>query len=201
MSTAAGAAARLIKAKHREIAVRYRHGKKSISMAAIRCAEINRLLNSRYGAVLPDDDAGKDDASIMVHHLAQISGDQRARIAAWIALRAPWMHAADTESLIAAAIAKPLRWRADKLAVRLNLTAADRARLGIKTIGACDMTKAEREAARKARKRQAKREGRRAKGVKPRAEYEQQSISRTKPWEAEGISRPQWYRRQRQANQ
>lgn len=29
----------------------------------------------------------------------------------------------------------------------------------------------------------------------PRAEYESQSLSRRRPWEAEGISRATWYRR------
>jgi hypothetical protein len=191
--------ARLKKAKHREIAIRYRNGKKPVSMAALRVADIARLFADRYGAGLPDDDAGRDDVRIMVHHLALMSGDQVKRITSWIASRAPWMAPDAAQHLIEQAIAKPLRWRADKLAVRLNLTAADRSRLGIKTIGACDLTKAEREAARKARKRQTERKGRRAKGVKPRAEYLATSAERAKPWLAEGISRRTWYRRQRAA--
>jgi hypothetical protein len=192
-----GVDARLIKAKHHEIAIRYRQGaKKPVSMAALRCAELNRLWTDRYGAVLPDDDAGKDDARIMAHHLALISGDQRARVKSWAKLWTPWMSAQETDDLINAVIAKPLRWRADKLATRLNLREADRARLGIKTIGAVDMTKAEREAAWKARKRQAKRERRRKQGAKPRAEYLAASAERAKPWEEEGISRRTWYRRQ-----
>jgi hypothetical protein len=40
-----------------------------------------------------------------------------------------------------------------------------------------------------------RREQRRAKGVKPRAVYLETSLSRTKPWEAEGISRRTWERR------
>ena len=191
-------AARLIKAKRREIAIRYRQGRKPISMAAIRCAELSRLFGDRYGAVLPDDDSGCDDVRIMAHHLALMSGNQFERIASWIASSAPWMTPETAQVLIEKAIAKPLRWRADKLGARLNLTAADRARLGIKTIGACDMTKTEREAARKARKRQAKREQRRKQGSKPRAQYLAESAEHTKPWEAEGCSRRTWYRRQRQ---
>jgi hypothetical protein len=34
--------------------------------------------------------------------------------------------------------------------------------------------------------------------AQPRDEYEAQSVSRRKPWEAEGISRATWYRRQKQ---
>jgi hypothetical protein len=108
------------------------------------------------------------------------------------------MSADEMASLITNVIAKPIRWRADPMAARLGLKEADRARLRITTIGAVDMTKAEREAARKARKRQAKREGRRDRGMKPRAEYEKQSLSATKPWEVAGCSRRTWYRRQQQ---
>jgi hypothetical protein len=72
MTTAAATInAKLIKAKRREIAIRYRQGKKPrpFSMAALRCAELNRLWADRYGAALPDDDAGRDDARITAHHL------------------------------------------------------------------------------------------------------------------------------------
>jgi hypothetical protein len=193
--------ARLIKAKRREIAIRYRNGKKPLSMAALRCAQLNRLWTDRYGAVLPDDDAGRADARIMAHHLAGVSGDQRSRVTSWLSVWAPWMPENELALLLEAVIAKPLRWRADKLAARLNLREADRARLGITTIGAVDMTKAEREAARKARKGQAKRERRRKQGAKPRAEYLAAAAERTKPWAAEGVSRRTWYRRNRQARQ
>jgi hypothetical protein len=196
-----GVDARLIKAKHHEIAIRYRQGKKRFSMAAIRCAELDRLFVDRYGRDLPDDDAGKDDALVMAHHLAMMSGDQRTRMKSWLVIRAPWMSADEMEKLIDTVITKPIRWRADKLAARLNLREAERARLGIKTIGAVDMTKAEREAARQARKRKAKREGRRARGMKSRAEYEAAALGHGRPWEAEGVSKATWYRRQRIAKQ
>jgi hypothetical protein len=193
-----GVDARLTRAKHREIAIRYRQGKKPVSMATLRVGDINRVFVDKYGHVLPDDDAGRDDARIMCHHLAQISGDQRARIKSWLIVWAPWMSAQQMADLTDTVIAKPLRWRADKLAACLGLKEADRTRLGITTIGAADMTKAEREAARKARKRQAKLKGRRAQGVKSRTEYLAGSAERMKPWEAEGISRRTWYRRQQQ---
>jgi hypothetical protein len=37
--------------------------------------------------------------------------------------------------------------------------------------------------------------------AQPRAEYEAQSLARSKPWEAEGISRMTWYRRRKVATQ
>lgn len=33
--------------------------------------------------------------------------------------------------------------------------------------------------------------------AQPRAEYEESSLSKAKPWESEGISRATWYRRQK----
>jgi hypothetical protein len=119
MTTAAATInAKLIKAKRREIAIRYRQGKKPrpFSMAALRCAELNRLWADRYGAALPDDDAGRDDARITAHHLALMSGDQRYRIVSWTRIWAPWMQQDELSRLIDAVLTKPLRWRADKLA-------------------------------------------------------------------------------------
>ncbi len=155
------------------------------------------MFADQYGRALPDDDAGRDDARIMVHHLALISGDQHARVKSWLTVWAPWMSAEQIIALTDAVIAKPLRYRADTLGKKIGLTAEVRTRLGIKTIGACDMTKAEREAARQARKVQAKRKRRRKQGVKPRAEYVATSAERTKPWVTEGVGRRTWYRRQR----
>ena len=54
----------------------------------------------------------------------------------------------------------------------------------------------QREAARKARKRHAQRDKRRKHGVKPRAEYEAAALAHGKPWEAAGVSKTTWYRRQ-----
>jgi hypothetical protein len=196
-----GTEARLTRARRRWIGIAYRRPKKPASMAALRCAELNRYLGDRYGRVLPDDDAGKDDIFIMAHHLALMSGDKGSRIKTWLAARAPWMSADGMAALIDTVLVKPLRWRADTLAKRLNLKEADRARLRITTIGAADMTKAEREAATEARKRQAKRKARADRGVKPRTEYLAKSVERDKPWETGGISRRTWYYRRKKAAQ
>jgi hypothetical protein len=55
------------------------------------------------------------------------------------------------------------------------------------------MLQGEREGRRKARQRQKRRE----QGTKPRAEYLAASVQQAKPWEADGVSRATWYRRQR----
>jgi hypothetical protein len=69
--------------------------------------------------------------------------------------------------------------------------------LKIVTIGACDLLKAERTARRKAKARQRDEARRRTAGAETRAEYETNSLSKTRPWEAEGISRRTWERRRR----
>jgi hypothetical protein len=70
--------------------------------------------------------------------------------------------------------------------------------LGIRTIGSSDGNKATRKrlakARRKERDRLRKASKRRAKGVTPRAVYEANSLSRTKPWVQLGISRAKYYR-------
>lgn len=103
--------------------------------------------------------------------------------------------AAEAQAVAERVIANPHRWKADTLAWRLRLTDAERTALKIKTIGAFDVSKAERLARRKECNRAAEVARRRAKGAKPRATYEAASASRTKPWEAFGISRRTWERR------
>jgi hypothetical protein len=184
-----------------EIARRYDKDKGErprVSQAVLRCAQLRRLFQARYGHVLPDEDAGREDAFVMINHLAKRPDAQRL-VPAFLSLWCPWMTTDEIGAMTTKVIAKPLRWKADTLAARLNLEHAERQRHRITTIGATDLTKEQREARRRSRKQQRKKLKRRAQGVKPRAEYEANSLSRTKPWEAEGISRSTWGRRRRRA--
>lgn len=186
-------------AKHSEIARRYKWARRQgvrVSMASLRVYELTNLFHARYGRELPDDDAGRDDARVMVHHLGALSGDPRRRITPWLRQWCPWLSLAEAEELLIEAITRPQRWRADKLAWRMRLTAADRSALRITTIGAIDMSRAERARRRKLVNTIAKVAARRAKGIKPRAEY-LASVLKPRPWEAAGVSRATWYRGQR----
>lgn len=165
------------------------------SIAALRVSELSRLFTARYGELLPDDDAGRDDAQIMAHHLAACHGDPRPRVMGFIELRCPWMPVAEAKALLVETISKPRRWRADKLAWRMRLTHTDRARLKITTIGSIDKPKSQRWQERQERTRKAKEGRRRAQGARPREIYEAASINRAQPWKAIGISRRTWYRR------
>jgi hypothetical protein len=148
---------------------------------------------ARYGHALPDDDAGRDDAFVMAAHLAR-RPDAEHRITKWLSLCCPWMGEDETRELMARACSKQWRWTADKLAIRLRLTEAERRWLGITTIGAIDLTKEERARRRQDRTNQQKELTHRSKGAKSRTDYETNSATRTKPWELLGMSRRSWYR-------
>lgn len=169
--------------------------KRRPSIATLRIADLNRLFIGRYGNVLPDDDAGRDDVAIMAHHLVTLAGNPETRIAEWCRLRAPWLTITELADITADAIRRPRRWKADRLAWRLRLTEADRKSLRITTIGAIDCGKDARATSRRATQRARMEAARRVKGAKPRHEYEANALNRLKPWLAAGISRAQWYRR------
>jgi hypothetical protein len=105
---------------------------------------------------------------------------------------------ADAEAIIEEARTTHRHMTADRLARWLGLTYEVREKLGITTIGSIDVSKSERKALRKARDRLAKERRRRTQGAKPRPEYLAKSLSRTRPWQAMGISRRTWERRRRQ---
>jgi hypothetical protein len=88
-----------------------------------------------------------------------------------------------------------LGWKADELGQYLRLSDAVRTILGIRTIGAFDVSTRQRKARRKRKDRQRHETLRRERGAKPQA----QSQARTKPWDAEGISESTWRRWQRLA--
>jgi hypothetical protein len=188
--------ARMKKAKHHEIKVRYGWGKKRPLLAVLRESELNREYSDRYGSLLlPDDDSGRDDIEFMLHHLAP-GDDSARRIARWLDLRAPWFTGLQRATMVERVLANPFKFNKDTAAKRIGLTAERRTRLNIRTIAAIDQTAVERKAASKARKIQAQLSRRRTQGVKPRKLYEGQSAAVAKPWVAEGVSRRTWYRRQ-----
>lgn len=176
---------------------RQKHGRSRRSpmqLVAFRLNDLAKLFRSRWGTTLPNDDAGREDLEIALNHLACLA-HPRPHIARWIEIWTPWLTAAEQREIVPPILANPMRYKADALAWRLRLGIEERTMLGITTIGAFDKSKAERTKLRKKRDRERKANSRRVKGVKPRKQYEGQSISRQKPWIVEGISRATWYRR------
>lgn len=165
-------------------------------MARLRVAELETLFKSRYGLCLSDDDAGRDDLEIAFHHLAFIDIPSSVnRMIGWAGRWAPWLAEEEAKQLATKITITPKKFKADSLAQLLNLKMEERTKLRIRTMGAVDATKEEREEIAKRNKVEKKRALRRARGVRPRDEYEAQSLTRMKPWKAEGISKSTWYRR------
>ena len=165
---------------------------------AMRTGDLNKLFAKRYqGAredyVFPDDDSGIDDLRILLGHYAYSNPGRLTKIAA---LRAPWLTGAQYKYMLAEAMAAPRMWTFQELGDHVNLTEAELCDLGIRTVGTVDVTSKQRRQARKVRDKDQKAAKRRAEGAKPHAE----SAARTKPWEAEGISRRTYYRRRQKAD-
>jgi hypothetical protein len=178
-------------AQHREIARRHRRRRGSLK-TNVRVRQLERVFVDRYGPVLPDDDAGRDDVYVIANHLAH-RPDAAQRIRVWVRLWAPWMSDIEIDELIAMVVPSPMKWKADPLAERIGLDDATRTRLGITIIGAVDCKKAKRARRRKERDA-ARHKALRAKaGARPRAA----SAAQTEPWKKEGKSRRTWYRHRR----
>jgi hypothetical protein len=105
------------------------------------------------------------------------------------------MAPAEAGDLVAMILKRPRKYRPATLRRLLRLTEDERDTLEITTIRAFDATDESMKANRQRKKREAKTAQRRSKGSVSREEYETKSTSRTKPWEAEGVSRRTWYRR------
>lgn len=180
-----------IAARKYEVAKRYRRKSKKLAnrsrgMAAIRLSELTRWLDDAYGegVELEPNDASYSIVRIMAHHIGALP-DAPRRITRWSATYAPWISPRDLERLISEVVHCPIKWNADKLAWKIRLSDANRTRLKIRTIGAYDFTKEQRQARAKAN---------RAKRDTIRRPRTKQPVGQ--PWIALGISRRTWYRRQ-----
>lgn len=181
--------------RHRTTAARYQaHGRdkrraRSFNLTAKTLAELERLFRHRYGEHLPDDDAGRDDLSIALNYVASLD----TRIA-WAADWAPWLTHDDAVALAEEITAAPKWLKARALGERLGLTDSERTALGIETIRPIDVT----DEALAERTRQKDRE-RKARERRNRRAAKSAPLTKTKPWEAAGVSRRQWERRRAKA--
>jgi hypothetical protein len=156
-------------------------------------AELFRVFVHRYGgAPLPDDDAGRDDLKLAFQVLST-THDAARRMGSVALIWAPWMPAAELAALVDDVAAHPRRFKADTVAERLGITAAIRAELNLRTIGAIDFPIEQRRKHRREMQRLAREQKRRAAGILPIAQARALRASR-KPWIAAGVSRSTWYR-------
>ena|GEM_PF-2309051 len=167
-------------------------------MRRLRLGDVLKVLRCRYGHTLPDDDAGRDDLRELLLPIS-LGAEAGRKMENAIEIWAPWMSTDEARRRVDEINRTPPYLRtptARDLGQRLGLTWKERQSWGIRTIAPCDLTEEELAQRRKLRKEYRRWLRRRRAGGKTRNEYlVANSISRTKPWEAEGISRPQWYRR------
>jgi len=163
-----------------------------------RYGDLRRLFRDRYGPTFPDhDDAAREDLRELLLPIS-LSPHADLKMRNAIEVWAPWVSEDEAQELVDDIKLSP-RWErmptAKKLGERLNLTYAQRAKLDIRTIRACDISEAGMALIRKQKKRQRDRLRRKLRGAKPRAEYLAASISQTKPWIAAGFNtRRTWER-------
>jgi hypothetical protein len=177
------------------------------TLTTLRIAELSRIFCHRYAPTeatprererwtLPDDDAGRDDAALVLFHLVRLAGDPAARATAWAETRAPWLQDGELVDAIETALRRRRGYKADVLAIKLGLTADEREKLQVRTIGAADLNKRQRETRRKALRRDRARQRRRDRGAVSRDTYLKKCAEKAKPWLSEGVAERTWYRRQ-----
>jgi hypothetical protein len=204
MSTLHAAAARRpsakqVAARHREIDLRYKRARPPVDQSKLiagrRRNEIEGLIRYRHD-VLPDTDDRDWYLKLWCWHNTR-SAHQEKDLKALGQRLGVELPDAEVAATVAYVNRKPRRFSADSLGKKLMLTEDERTILEITTIGSHNVPRAERKRIRKALDVERKRKRRRAKGMKLRAVYLENSLSRTKPWEAEGICRRTWERRQK----
>jgi hypothetical protein len=177
------------RAQHREIARKYNAKHPMPFASRLRLASLRKYFIDRYGSMLPNDDAGREDLGVMLDHIVIAGVDTETRCREAVSAWAPWMGEGAADAMIERAHVFPKRWGAAELGKWLGLTTAERKRLkfwSARAIDASPSTRAERQ-----------REHRRAYKVRKRAERRVEKgapASLTKPWEAAGVSRRTWYR-------
>jgi hypothetical protein len=179
----------------------------------LRLVEIEKIIRARHGDEgVPETDDGDlyiRAVAFSLNALAQVNNSEFDRLlTGWCRRFAPW--ALPRAGEILRPIMNDLVRRvhdlhSDKVAQLLCLSMVERDKLGIKTIGASDMTAVERKRfvhSRKLLRDRARQERiRRRQGRKSRKALKGKTTNDLKPWVAEDISRATWYRRRRRETQ
>jgi len=164
-------------------------------IAVKRIRDIELYLEGRYGRVLPDDDAGRQDLVILLNHLAQNPIDPQAKMRAAIHCWAAWMDHDERQDLIERIAGKPRWYKAKTLGRLMRITKEEHARWGLESIWAFTTTEDDMKKKKQRRDRKAVTAKRRSDGVVPRAEYLAKCKSQTELWKPLNMSRSTYYRK------
>ena len=171
---------------------------KAETLRRLRVGDLRRIYRHRYGAVLPDDDAGRDDLTLILFSISLSPKAAAEKMRHEVEVNAPWMPATHAGQLIDLILKMPACERelsGRQLGERLRLTNCEREWLKAWRIAPVDMTAAQLAEQRKGKKLARDRARRRQAGVVTREAYLAKSLTKQKPWEAEGICRRTWERR------
>jgi len=167
----------------------------------MRLREIEKVIRARHGRFVPDPQ-DTDDRETCLDYVRAAAFSSCRDLEGWCSRWAPWIAEIEFRAISLQASKRRRMMKADGVAGLLMVTWAERTKIGLNTIGACDITKAERMKLAKQRKRNRDRDRqelkRRAAGRQDRKSLEGQSLTRSKPWLADGISRATWYRHRRE---
>ena len=109
-------------------------------LTVLRIPEFERYLRRRYGAELPDDDAGREDLVILLNHVAHNRTDPRGKMLGYVLKWAPWMPGNESEALVDMILIAPRKYGPKRLGELTRLTEAERDQEDITTFRAFDST-------------------------------------------------------------
>lgn len=168
-----------------------------------RLREIEKVIKYRHGSTIPDPEDTDDREMCLDYIKAAALALSDQDMADWCKKWAPWVKGHELAAITSMASTRRRMMTADGAAGLIRLMWADRTRLDIRTIGACDVPKCERMKLAKERKRERDRNRqearRRQDGRKDRKSHAASTIAALKPWEAEGVSRRTWFYRKAKA--
>jgi hypothetical protein len=159
--------------------------------------DLRTIFQFRHGPQFPNNEQGKNDLELLLFPVSLHPTHAAENMKKIIETSADWMPKAEMTSLIDNLIQLPLWSRKlspQEWKERVKLTNAQREYLKAWRIRPIDLTDDELAEWNKAKKRKRDTQRRRAAGAVPRSIYLAQSVSKSKPWIAEGMSRAKWYR-------
>jgi hypothetical protein len=166
----------------------------------LRYGALLRLFRHRWGHVLPDDDAGRDDLWLLVSNVSLAAAEPQKKMRHVIEMWAPWMCPTEREAYVRHVWSLDIYERTQtalELGKRLGLTNVEREALKLWPFLPIDKSEKEIAEQSKVRERERRARKRRERGVPTREAYLAELASRPKPWIAEGISRRTWERRRK----
>jgi hypothetical protein len=109
----------------------------------LRYGALMRLFRHRWGYVLPDDDAGRDDLWLLASNVSLAAAEPEKKMRHVIEMWAPWMSVEEREAYVQHVSGLDIYERtptAKELGERLNLTSAEREQLKLWPFSPIDKT-------------------------------------------------------------